>query len=618
MLRHHFITAIRALSKFKAYATINLLGLALGLTTGIFILMFVLDEISFDRFHTKANRIYRVGTDMTDIKTGAVNGRVETNGWPVGMLLKKDYPEIESVVYLRSGSDLTVSHEGKRFEQRLFFTSEDFFNIFTFPLKEGSPATALAQPNTVVISESMEQKFFPGSSALGKTLVFVDTLSFLVTGVMKDVPAQSHMQFDILVSFATFPTLNKEFSFDDGWGNLNVRNYVLLKEGTDAKNFVSKARNLYMNYVKDDMKKFGMFMYVGFEPLRDVYLKSPRGNGMGPTGSMERVYIVSGIAAFVILLACINFINLSTARSAYRAKEVGLRKVVGSSRLLLIGQFLSESFMLTILAFLLAMVFTGLLMPLFNQLVGKSYGLSGLLQPSVIAALVLLILAITLLSGYYPALALSALRPAEVLKGKMQTSSSGVQLRRVLVVFQFMISASLILCTLVARDQLDYMKNRDLGFHGDQIVVLNISKLPSSDLLKHESFKNDLMALSSVDRVTFTNAVPGKPGWVGQWAHAEEKSADETIGVEYMAIDEDYLGTLDLTLVAGHNFDISRPGELEDGLIINEKAVQQMGWETPEKALGKRIASPSNHPAGKVIGVVKDYHEFGLQRQIYP
>lgn len=618
MLRHYFVTALRALAKFKAYAIINLLGLALGLTTGIFILMYVMDELSFDRFHTKADRVFRVGTDMTDIKTGAVNGKIEANGWPVGMLLKKDYPEVESVVYLRNGSDLTISHEGKRFQERLFFASDDFFNIFSFPLVEGNPSTALTQPNTVVISETMEKKYFPGSSALGKTMVFVDTLSYLVTGVMKDVPEKSHMQFDILVSFATFSTLNKQFSYDDGWGNLNVRNYVLLKKGTDAKSFFSKARNLYMDYVKDNMKKFGMFMYVGFEPMKDVYLKSVRGNGMGPSGSIERVYIVSGIAAFVILLACINFINLSTARAAYRAKEVGLRKVVGSSRIILIRQFLSESFMLTLLAFTIALVLVGLLMPLFNQLVGKSYELRVLLNPSLIAGLVLLIVVISVLSGYYPALTLSALRPADVLKGRIQTSARGVQLRRVLVVFQFMISASLILCTLVARTQLDYMKNRELGFFGDQVVVLNVSKVSSADFRKHETFKNDLKTLSAVDHVTFANAVPGKPGWVGQWAHAAEKSADETIGVEYMAVDEDYISTLGLTLLAGHNFDLDRPAELEDGLIINEKTVQQMGWETPEKAIGKKIASPSNHPGGTVIGVVKNYHEFGLQKEIYP
>lgn len=618
MFRSYLITAFRTLIKFKGFAVINLTGLALGITTGIFILMYVLDELSYDQFHENAARTFRVGTDLADIKTGAINGTLETNGWPIGALLKKDYPEVESVVYLRNGSNMMIQQDGKRFEQCIYYAGEDFFRIFTFPLKAGNPATALSQPNSLVITESMERKYFGNREALGKTLVFADTLSFMITGVMKDIPSQSHMQFDMLISFATYPTINREFSYDDGWGNLNVRNYILLKEGVDQHAFFAKARNLYMDYVKDDMKKYGMFMYVGFEPLYDIYLKSTRGNGMGPSGSIDRVYLVSGIALFVILLACVNFINLATARSAYRAKEVGLRKVVGSSRSLLVGQFLTESFLFSVLSFILAVALVGLLMPLFNQLVGKSYSIVSLLNLPLLIALLFLLATIAILSGFYPAMILSSLRPSEVLKGKLQSSARGVQLRRVLVIFQFLISAVLIMCTWAVQDQLDFMKNRNLGFFGEQVVVLDISKVPGSNPTRSASFKNDLKSFSAVDQATFTNAVPGKPGWVGQWAHATDKPADETIGVEFMTIDEDYLSTLGLTLVAGHNFDSRRSAELEDGLLVNEKTVAQMGWESPEKAIGKKIESPSGYPAGTVIGVVKDYHEFGLQKEIYP
>lgn len=618
MFRSYLTTALRTLLKFKGFAAINLLGLALGITTGIFILMFVLDELSYDQFHVNASRTFRVGTDLADIKTGAINGTLETNGWAIGALLKKDYPEVESVIYVRNGSNLMINRDGKRFEQRIFYAGEDFFRIFTFPLKEGNPATALSQPNSLVITETMEHKYFRDQSALGQTLVLADTLSFLVTGVVKDIPEQSHMQFDMLISFATYPTINREFSYDGGWGNLNVRNYILLKEGVDRTTFFAKARNLYMDYVKDDMKKYGMFMYVGFEPLGDIYLHSKRGNGMGPSGSIERVYLVSGIAIFVILLACVNFINLATARSAYRAKEVGLRKVVGSSKSLLIGQFLTESLLFTVLSFILALALVGLLLPLFNQLVGKSYSILNLINLPLALSLMALVMMIAVLSGYYPAMILSSLRPSEVLKGKLQTSARGVQLRRVLVVFQFLISAVLIMGTWAVQDQLDFMKNKNLGFFGDQVLVLDISKVPVTNASRNTSFKNDLKALASVDQVTFTNAVPGRPGWVGQWAHAADKPADETIGVEFMTIDEDYLSTLGLTLLAGQNFDPQRRSELEDGLIVNEKTVHQMGWESAEKAIGKKIESPSGLPAGTVIGVVRDYHEFGLQKEIYP
>ena len=618
MLTNRLKIAIRTLLKFKEYAIINLIGLGFGITTGIFILLYVSDELSYDKFHQNGDRVYRVGTDIADIKTGAVTSTIETNGWPVGQLLKEEYPEVEAVIYTRNGSSLPVMYEGKRQEERIFFASGDFFKLFTFSFKEGDPTTALAQPYSIVITETLEKKYFKDQPALGKTMVLADTLSFLITGVLKDLPSQSHMQFGALLSFDTYPLLNKDFSYDDGWGNLNVRNYVLLKEGVNREVFFSKAKNLYMDHVKEDLEKYGMYLYLGFEPLADIYLKSNRGNGMGPSGSIERVYLVSGIALFVILLACINFVNLTTARSTYRAKEVGLRKVSGSSRAALIRQFLSESFIMIVGALIFALVLVGIFTPMFNDLMGKNYNLLSLLQPHFILGMIILLIVITILSGYYPAVVLSGLRPVEVLKGKLHSSARGVQLRRALVVFQFMISATLIIFTLVVNRQLDFMKNRDLGFQGDQIIVLDVSKLPSTKFIKPASLKNDLRSLSGVNNVTFSNALPGKPGWVGQWARAEEKSADESISVEYMSIDEDYLATLGLQLVSGRNFDLSRPAELDEGLIINETTVNAMGWGSPEEAIGKKITSPSQQPSGRVIGVVKDYNEFGLQKKIYP
>lgn len=630
MFLNYLKIALRTLLKFKGYATINLLGLALGLTSGVLILIYILDEWSFDKFHTQADRIYRVGTDMRDVKTGDLNGASEANGWPIGALLEHDFPEVERVVYIRNGLNIPINHEGKRYEERIFYAGPEFFSIFTFPLITGDSATALRQPYSVVLTEKAAHKYFGDSNPVGKSLLMADTLSVMVTGVMRDVPSQSHMQFDFLLSFATYEALVPEFDVNDGWGNINVRNYVLLKEGVDKEAFFAKAHNIYMDHVGEQMKQWGMYMYVQFEPLNDIYLKTSRGNGMGPLGSQDRLYMVAGIAVFVIVLACINFVNLATARSVYRAKEVGLRKVVGSTRHALIRQFLSESAVLTVLAFIVSLAFIGMVLPLFNNMVGKQYTLGALLHPVVVVGIVLMILFITLLSGYYPAVVMSALRPAEVLKGKMQTSSRGVQLRRVLVVFQFVISASLIIATLVVLDQLRYMKNKDLGFSKDQVLVVDVSRVPARNgsgwdgvstngvASEYQVFKNEVQSLASVESVTFANAVPGKPGWVGQWAHAEDRSSEESTSVEYMSVDEDYIRTLGLTMVAGHNFNTASPAELEDGLIINEATVQVMGWGTAANAIGKRIQSPSQHPAGVVIGVVKDYHEFGLQRAIYP
>lgn len=623
MLSHYLKIALRSLAKHKGYASINLIGLALGLAVGMLVLLYVIDESSFDQFHTKADRIYRVGTDMVDIKSGSLNGAIEGNGWPIGKLLLRDFPEVEKVVYIRNGSNLQVNHDGRRFDERIFYAGPEFFELFDFELVMGNGSTALSKPFQVVLTESLAKKYFGNDDALGKTLTLADTLLFEVSAVMKDVPSQSHMQFGMLLSFATHESLNRWFSYDGGWGNLNVRNYVLLRTGADPGTLFEKARNLYMTYVKEDMEKWGMYMYVGFEPLKDVYLKTKRGNGMGPVGSIDRVYIVAGIAAFVILLACINFINLATARSTYRSKEVGLRKVVGSTRQVVIRQFLGESFLITLLSFMIALALIGIALPMFNQLLDKNYTLGMFANQWVVVGTFGLIALITFLSGYYPAILMSSLRPAEVLKGAFQSSRRGIQLRRFLVVFQFTISAALIICTFVVMSQLDYMQNCDLGFSGNQIVVVDADQVThrgGEGVAKEGGnvFKNELLALSSIESVTFTNALPGRPGWVGQWAHAEERSSEESIGMEYMSIDEDYLKTLGLGLVAGHNFDPAMVAELEEGLIINETAVTQLGWGTPENAIGKKIDSPSKHPAGTVIGVVKDYHQFGLQEKIYP
>jgi putative ABC transport system permease protein len=349
MLTNYMKIAFRSLLKFKGFTFINLFGLALGLTAGILIMVYVLDEFSFDQFHERSARLYRVNTVFQSGNSGGGSAN-ETNGWPIGKILEKDFPEVESVLYTRSASFLTVNHEDKRIRQKMHFASPEFFTMFSFPLVKGNSLTALMNPYSVVISEEMEQKYFPGGDALNKSLIIGDTLNFMITGVMRNIPTNSHLQADMILSFSTYQALEPSFSFDDGWGNINMRNYVLLREGVDMQNFSAKSRNIYMERAGEMLKNWGVTAYVEYEPMDKIYLHSKSGNGMGPLGSIDRVYLLSGIAAFVMLLACINFINLATARSVYRAKEVGLRKVVGSSRSGLIIQFLSESFALTAMA----------------------------------------------------------------------------------------------------------------------------------------------------------------------------------------------------------------------------------------------------------------------------
>ncbi len=619
MFINYFKITLRSLLKHKGFAIINLAGLSLGLTAGLFILIYVLDELSYDQFHEKADRIYKITTQFYNPKSGIEDGSAETNGWPIGKVLERDFPEVEKVVYTRGASFFEVYHQNKRIQQKIHFASPEFLQMFSFPMLKGDARTALNEPYSLLITEAMEKKYFGEEDALNKTLILADSIPFMVTGVLKDIPSNSHIQLDMLISFSTFERLSSwfgpPFSYDSGWGNMNMRNYVLLKEGVNAEAFIKKARTVYMDRASDMLANWGTEAYLNFEPLPDLYLTTQSGNGMGPVGSMQRIYLVSGIACFVILLACINFINLSTARSVHRSKEVGLRKAVGSTRFALVRQFLFESFYLTVFSFILALALTSALLPFFNLLLEKTYALSVLTNTEILIGSIALIGIITILSGYYPALMMSSMRPADVLKGKLQTSNRGVQLRRTLVVFQFSVSVSLVLGTLIVLDQLSFMQKKNLGFAKDEILVINASRVPQQSL---EAFKNDVKALASVQHVSFANAVPGRPGWQGQVAYPEGKSGDDAVSVEYMAVDESYVNTLGLEIIAGRNFDPMREPDMQDGLILNEKAVSIMGWSSPEEAIGKRIESPSGTPAGEVIGVVKDYHQLGLQQQIGP
>lgn len=616
MLSNYLKIAIRSLLRYKGYASINLLGLGLGLMAGILIMVYVLDELSFDQFHTKRDRVYRVNTVFYAEGDG-IEGANDTNGWPVGKILEKDFPEVEAVLYARY-SGMHVNHDDKKFLERGFYASQEFFDIFSFKLLKGDPKTALKEPYSVVLTESTAAKLFPGQDAFGKTLIMGDSLNMMITGILQDIPSQSHIQANLFLSFSTYLALVPDFNYDDGWGNINLRNYVLLKEGADFNAFAEKSKNLYMERAGQMLKDWGAKALVVYDPLSEIYLYSKAGNGMGPKGSIQRVYLLAGIAVFVIVLACINFINMATARSVFRAREVGLRKVVGSTRSSLIAQFISEAMLLTFLALLLGVGMVALGLPLFNELLGKTYIVSNLMKAPILIGMVLLLFGITFLAGYYPAWVISGLRPSQVLSGKMQTSQRGVGLRRFLVVFQFFISIALVTGTFVVVDQINYMQNKELGFNKEQVLVVNSVRVNLESQQPKETFRNEIANLAMVNGVSRSLQVPGIHGWSGQIAYPEGKSGDEAVSVEYMGVDENYIDVLGMELIAGRGFSKDHSDELKDGLVLNETAVTVFGWASPEEALGKRIESPSGHPAGKVIGVIRDYHHNGLQQKIAP
>ncbi|NQZ78607.1 MAG: ABC transporter permease [Ekhidna sp.] len=442
--------AFRNLLKFKTHSAVNLVGLSLGLAISSLILLYVLDELSFDNFHTKGDRIYKVVTN-------ASNGEMETNAHPVGYQLRTNFPEVEAVVYTRNASStFKVNHKNERFAHDIYYAGEEFFQIFSFELLAGNAEEVLKAPYSVVITESLEDVYFDGD-ALGKTLKMRDSIDFKVTGVVEKLPPNSHIQFDILISFSTFPDF-RYFSLTDGWGNFDVRNYLLLNEGVEINEFESKISSIYDDNVGEWLSEMGMSMSVALLPLKELYLNDSYWNGFGPNGSEKKVKTVSVIAFFLLVLACINYINLSTARSAYRAKEVGMKKVVGSSKQGIVGQFMMESFLLTIISFAFALILIIGSLPFFNDLMLKEYTAISLLSKEYIAGISMLLLVVAFLSGYYPALIISELKPLQALSGKLSKTYKGLNLRKGLIAFQFFISSGLVLATLLVVDQIEYMR----------------------------------------------------------------------------------------------------------------------------------------------------------------
>ncbi|EOZ98764.1 putative FtsX-related transmembrane transport protein [Indibacter alkaliphilus LW1] len=613
MLKNYIKIALRNLKKRKAFSIINILSLALGLTGGIFMLVYALDEFSYDNFHENGDRIYRVNTVFVDAKSGNESYN-STNGWPVGKILESDFPEVENVIYTITWPKLDIKTEEETLSPRMAYVTESFFDVFSFEQMKGSPSAALSQPYQAVITESMESLIFKGQDGLGKEFFLADSIAVKVGAVVKDAPENSHIQFEVLLSQSTFERLIGMEDYMAGWGNINMTNYLMLREGTDAEAFKDKAKSVYMDHVGDMMRSWGAEAFLKFEPMKDIYLRSEAGNPLGTLGSIDRVYMVLGICLFTILLACINFINLSTARSVDRFKEVGLRKVVGSTRMALITQFMTEAFVLTLFGLLIAVFLASMMMPVFNELVNKTYQLNSLLKPEIILGILALLILISLFAGYYPSLHLSGLQPVKILKGKFNPGGTGPNLRKALVVFQFFISVSLALGTLVVLNQLDFMQQKELGFAKDEILVINASKLEKSRI---ESLKYELGNISGIQSVTYSNGIPGRPGWIGQIAYPDGREAENPVSVEYLAVDEDYLSTLNLDLVAGRFFDPERETDRTEGLVLNERAVRQFGWDSPEEALGQKIVSPSTTPQGTVIGVVRDYHQLGLQQSIH-
>lgn len=618
LLPNFLKVTLRNFSRNKGYTLINITGLAIGLACCILIFLYVRHELSYDRFHENSDRIYRVSSEVIPPQTDELQ-RFPTVGWPVGRTLENNFPGVEEAAHLRGYPNYSILHEGEYHFEDMIHADQAFLDIFSFPFVEGDPEGALAEPYSIVITQDLKQKFFAGQPAVGRELTFEDSLSFTVSGVIENVPRNSHLQFDLLISFATLESQNPQITSGSGWMNLNMHNYLLLNENTDASDLREQIAGLYAEQIGGQLEQMGYEANLRMESLGDIYLRSDFGNSLGPSSDINYVYLLSAIGLFILVIACVNFMNLATARSTERAREVGIRKAMGSSRLALSAQFIAESVLTTLLALAAALGLVSLFLPEFNELTGQQFALAEFFNPAVLPFYILLGLLVGTAAGLYPALVLSGYNPLHVLSHFNVTARGSTAFRKGLVVFQFAISCILILGTLVVLRQLNYMQEQNLGFNSEQVLVMDARQTDGDTVAsRYETIKQELSRHPAVETASAALATPGRNGWQGQVAYPEGGSPEESVSTEYLAVDHDYVSTLGLTIVAGRDFSRAFQTDAEESLVVNEAAVEAFGWETPENAVGKRIDSPSGYPAGEVIGVVENYHHHGLQQDIRP
>jgi putative ABC transport system permease protein len=605
MLKNYLRIAFRNLRRHWAFSLLNILGLTIGMSACFLIFLYVRFELSYDNFHSKGDRIYRM---VTDIKTPSETLHWSVASAPMAINAKLDFPEIEAVVRVNPNGMLVRRGDLKFQEDNMAYADSTFFRVFDFPMLEGDPQTALRDPMSVVLTESAAKKYFGAVDPVGKTLLLMDKgYSARVTGLIKDMPENTQLKTDMLVSQST--AMRFDSSQDKNWGSFGVFSYLLLKPNTDAKVLEKKLPAFLEKRVGTMMKKNNIHYTLFLEPLKDVYLKSTRG---GPaSGSITNVYVFSIIGIFILLIACINFVNLTTARSTERAKEVGIRKVIGAERVQLTQQFLGESVLLCLIAFVLSVVVCALLLAPFNFLAGKTISTGIFHHPGYMLSLLSIAIGIGLLAGVYPSLVLSGFQPIQVLKGRFSTGTKGALLRKGLVVMQFTISIGLIVSTLIVILQLNFMRRQPLGFDSQQMLVLDTH---GDD--HRRALRTELDGLPGVISTTMSSSTPGG-GFMNAYSIIKNQKGEmEVCSPDVYFVDYNYITQYKIKILAGRNFSTAYGTDTTQAMILNESAVRMLGYSSPQDAIGKPFSQWGRK--GAIIGVIKDFHYQSLRSQVRP
>jgi len=619
MFKNYLKIAVRNLRKHKAYSFINISGLAIGMACCILSLLFVQEELSYDGFHENAGQIYRVATKLSN-PVGGWEAHYAATSFPVAPALKRDYPEVTDAVRIYRSDRSLVGYEEKRFyEDRFFFADSTIFEVFSFPLLKGNPRMALKQPYSVVITEEIAKKYFGDDDPVGMALVLENQHTFKVTGILKNLPRNSQLQFDFLASYFTLNDIIGKDKLETEWFMFFPNyTYLLLPKGYLPMQLEEKFPKFVDTHMGAQLKSNGISCELSLQPLTDVHLAQNLENELETNGDVRYIYIFSGIAFIILLVACINFMNLATARSSKRAREVGMRKVLGAYRLQLIKQFIGESLLISFVALLCAIALAELLRPLFTALTGKILSMDYSHNWLALLGFLTITLFVGIVSGSYPALFLSRFAPVEVLKGKSKTGSAGLLLRRGLVVVQFAVSIIFIVGALVVYHQLHYVKNKKLGFNKEQLITITI---PGSAVQqKCAVMKAQFLQFPDVESVTASSSSPGS-GVRIMPVHAEGVDEKDALLSSIFMVDHDFIRTLGIEQAAGRDFSRDFPADDNEAFILNEAAVSQLGWESADEAIGKKFELLWNNKAvktGEIIGVMKNFHFKTLRDKIGP
>ena len=614
MIRNYLTVALRNLLRQPVYSIINVVGLAIGMAACMLIVMYVQDELSYDRYHPNADRIYRI---VDDIESGGQT--IQTAGSPLSWApaLKRDYPEVERFVRMRGTNSSWLFHrEATRlYEKKVIWAEDGLFDMFDIPLIAGDPKTALADPFTIVISETMAAKYFGGEDPMGQILGVDNTDDFKVTGIMQDLPANTHLRADMFTSYSSLATIGSYYR--ENWEvHDNFYTYIQLRENTDPDDLEAQFPDFLERYAADKYRESGVVLRPSLQPLVDIHLHSHRESELEPNGDIRFVVLYTFIAFLIPLIACINFVNLATARSAMRAREVGVRKVMGANRTQLLGQFLGEAVVMAALAMVISVILVQFALPAVNAIAGKQL-IFPLSNGLVLTALVIGTLVIGLAAGSYPAVYLSGFLPTEVLKGSLMSGTRGLGLRKVLVVVQFAMSIFLLVSTATIYDQLEYISTKRLGFNKEQVMVLPITgstQRPNTPVLKER-----LSQMPGVLGVATASGVPGMRVVPIMAVRPDGMAPEDHLMMATLQVDETFLDVLEIDLAAGRNFSPDWGTDSTTGFLLNETAVRYLGWGTPPDAIGKQFAwLPFGGKKGHVIGVVEDFHLRTIHEEIEP